>query len=193
MGAGTDSTMTNSLSLQEQNPEDLKNWLEQNRQNGFADLSPQHRSFCYEYLRTYNHHQAAEEVGVPKVMALRTLKNPLVQAFIAYLNQKKEHFTLIDAAFIEVQYLSLYSKLIGEEEVPLQDKNGDMFLAKKFHASESVSALRDMAKSTKFFKEGSGQGGVNINFDLGALGITSKGKDITARASVEIDEDVIDG
>lgn len=185
--------MSNLPQVFETKPEELKAWLEENRQNGFLDLSSQHKQFAFEYLKCYSHLQAADAVGIARNIALRTLKDPLVQAFIVYLNERKEHYTLIDASFIEVQYLSLYGKLIGEEDVPMVDKNGDCFVGRKFHAAEAVGALRDMAKSTKFFKEGSGQGGVNINFDLSALGITTVAGKVDRGDSDAIEGEVIDG
>lgn len=179
----------NALKQYEKNPEELKSWLEQNRQNGFLDLDDQKKAFVYKYMTHYSHREAATEVGFNAGQGFHILREPLVQAFMAYLQQKKENYTLIDSSFIEVQYLRLYGKLLGEEEVDMVDKNGTHFRGKKFHAAEAVSALRDMAKSTKFFKEGSGQGGVNINFDLGALGI----KMAPSGAASEDNSNIIDG
>lgn len=176
------------------NPEDLKKFLEKNRQNGFLDLQDQHKQFAQEFLRCYSHLQAADAAQIPRSIAMRVLNDPLVQCFLTYLREKKETYTLIDTAFVESQYLSLYGKLIGEEEVPMVDKDGVCFQGKKFHASEAVSALRDMAKSTKFFKEGGGSGGVNINFDLGALGIKqATNQPIEVKAEVvSKDSDAVD-
>lgn len=156
-------TMSNVSSLYEQNLDGLKDLLASNRLNGFADLPAKHRLFALEYFKEPNHYKAAEAADIGRASAIRTLRDPLVQEFLKYLREKQEHYTLIDKSFIEVQYLTLYGKLLGEDEVPMVDKDGCAFKAKKFHASEAVSALRDMAKSVEFFKDE----GAKVNVSVG--------------------------
>lgn len=156
--------MSNVTSLYEQNLDGLKDLLASNRLNGFVDLPAQHRLFALEYHKEPNHFKAADECGIARNQALRILREPLVQEFIKYLREKQEHYTLIDKGFIEVQYLTLYGKLLGEEEVNMVDKDGLAFTAKKFHSSEAVAALRDMAKSVEFFKE---DPAARVNVNLG--------------------------
>lgn len=147
------------------NPEGLKSWLEQNRLNGFSDLSQAERLFALEYVKTCDRFEAARVSGIAPTRTLRILRDPLVQEFIKHLNDQKQHYSLIDAAFIEVQYLSLYGKLMGEEAVAIVDKENCVHMRHKFHASESVAALRDMAKMSGVYKEE--QPGVNVNVNLG--------------------------
>ena len=70
------------------------------------------------------------------------------------------------------------------------DKDGVSYMAKKFHAAESVRTLTELGKSTKFYAGGSGQGGqVNISINLAALGIEEK--NITPEGShTYVDQDV---
>lgn len=154
--------MSSVTSLYEQNLNGLKEHLESNRLNGFADLPANHRIFALEYFKEPDRFKAAEVAGIAKSGALRVLRDPLVQEFLKYLRDKQEHYTLIDKGFIEVQYLNLFGKLIGEEDVQMVDKDGVAFTAKKFHASEAVSALRDMAKSINFFGDESPKLSVNV-------------------------------
>ena len=145
--------MSNELNSSELSRDELKEKLEANRLNGFAGLPANHRLFALQYHQFPDHREAAEAAGMTRASGIRVIRDPLVQEFLRHLREKQEHYTLIDKGFIEVQYLKLNGKLLGEEEVSLVDKDGCSFIAKKFHASEAVSALRDMAKSIEFFKE----------------------------------------
>lgn len=157
--------MSEISALYDENPEGLKAWLETNRLNGFSDLSQAERLLALEYVKTGDRFEAAKAAGIAPNRILRTLRDPLVQEFIKYLNDQRQHYSLIDASFVEVQYLSLYGKLIGEEEVPIVDKDGFVLMRHKFHASESVAALRDIAKMSGVYKEE--QSAVNVNIGLG--------------------------
>lgn len=153
----------NTLSdLYSGNAEGLKSWLEANRLNGFADLPQADRLFALEYVKSGDRFAAAKKAGIAVNQSLRRLREPLVIEFIKYLNEQKQHYSLIDASFIEVQYLTLYGRLMGEEEVAVLDKEGFVTMRHKFHASESVAALRDMAKMAGVVK-GDGPE-VNVNF-----------------------------
>jgi phage terminase small subunit len=145
-----------------------------NRLNGFADLTAQQRLFALEYHKEPNHLTAADAAGIGRTAAMRTFRDPLVQEFLKHLREKQEHYTLIDKGFIEVQYLSLYGKLIGEEDVAFVDKEGDTQMVRKFHASEAVSLLRDMAKTIGVLKEE----GANVTFNMNNVNLTDEQKSI---------------
>lgn len=161
------------------NPEGLKDWLEQNRLNGFADLPQKERVFAVEYFKTSDRFSASKVSGIAANYSLRTLRDPLVQEFLQYLNEQRQHYSLIDASFIEVQYLTLYGKLTGEEEVATLDKEGFVQMRHKFHASESVAALRDMAKMSGVYKEE--QPATNVNINLGAVKLTPQQQEMLNR------------
>lgn len=153
----------NSISdLYSGNPEGLKSWLETNRLNGFSDLPQKERLFALEFVKSGDRFEAAKRAGIASNQTLRTLREPLVQEFIQYLNAQKQHYSLIDASFIEVQYLTLYGRLMGEEEVAVLDKEGFVQMRHKFHGSESVAVLRDMAKMAGVYKD---DPAVNVNIN----------------------------
>lgn len=143
--------------------------VKRNQESDWIDLSNQHKAFAFEYVANgYKHIQAAAEVGIAKSGALRTLRTPLVSAFIAHLQEK--HFTtqIITKQFVENQYLELIPFLKGEEEVPLVNGQGDSFEALKFHGSELVAVLRDLGKVTGYQQEDEGNKGmVNIQMNFG--------------------------
>jgi len=145
--------MSNDTKPSDLTPSDLKQFLVDNRENGFLSLTQAQRVFGLEFTKGATYLEAAETAGIHKSQAARTLRDPLVACFINYLNQQKEHYSLIDASFIEVTYLTLLSKLMGEEEVPMIDREGTAMLRKVFHSSEAVALLRDMAKISGHYKD----------------------------------------
>jgi hypothetical protein len=138
-------------------------------------LCTQHKHFCYEYITTYNIYEAADAASIARTVARRTFQKPLVQEFIQYLNAEKQHYSLISAAFIESQYLSLYGRLLGEEQINTLDKDGNEISVLKFHGPEAVSALRDMARSTGFYKE-EPKTAVNVHVSLNDVKLTNDQK-----------------
>lgn len=145
--------MSIDIKPSEMNPADLKQFLVDERANGFLNLAQDKRAFALAFVSGASYLEAADEAGIHRTSAARTLRDPLVACFINYLNQQKEHYSLIDASFIEVQYLQLFAKLNGEIEVPLLDKEGNAMSRKVFHSSEAVTALRDMAKISGHYKD----------------------------------------
>lgn len=134
-------------------PGELKQFLVDERANGFLSLTQEQRIFGLSFTQGFSYLEAADKAGISRNAAARTLRDPLVACFINYLNQQKEHYSLIDASFIEVTYLNLLAKLMGEEEVPMVDKEGTPISRKVFHSSEAVALLRDMAKVSGHYKD----------------------------------------
>lgn len=132
---------------------ELRTYLAEQRENGFLSLDQGKRLFALEFVQSGSYVESATKAGISSETGRRWLKDPLVACFINYLNQQKEHYSLIDASFVESQYLGLFAKLIGEEEVDIVDKDGVAIKRKKFHASEAVAALRDMAKISGHYKD----------------------------------------
>jgi len=133
--------------------EEQRLYLDEQRQNGFLDLPQDKRAFALEFIQTGSYIEASKSAEIQTATGRRWLRDPLVAAFIQYLNQQKEHYSLIDAGFIETQYLVLLGKLLGEESVPMVTSDGASYSAKKFHSSEAVGCLRDLAKISGHYKE----------------------------------------
>lgn len=134
-------------------PQEFANFLTEQQQNGYTALSQRDRQFALEFVQTGSYVEAAKAVGVTPPTGARLLKDPLVSSFIHHLNQRKEHYSLIDASFIETQYLVLFAKLSGEVPVPVVDKDGISRDVRKFDGAAAVSALRDMAKISGNYRE----------------------------------------
>lgn len=156
--------MANASNSYGMSTDELRSFLAEQRENGFADLDVKKRAFGLEFVQTGSYIEASNAAGIDSRTGSRYLRDPLVAAFIQYLNQQKEHYSLIDASFVESQYLTLLAKLLGEEEVPFVNKDGTVVKVKKFHSSEAVAALRDMAKISGHYKDDT-----NINIQVTSL------------------------
>jgi hypothetical protein len=138
--------------------------IEEHRETQWKHLDHELKMFAYEYLKDYDHAEAAKLSGVGKKNALKTLRNPLVQAFIQDIMDDRQVSTNITQDYVTTMWMKLLPKLMGEEDVHMVTSSGAVIEEKKFFASESISALREMSKSTKFYEDGSG--GVNFNLSL---------------------------
>lgn len=145
--------------------------VERNQENNWIDLSDQDKAFAYVYiLNGYNHLEAAEEVGIARSGALRTLRKPLVSAFISHLQTENFTASRITKDFVESQYLEILPKLKGEEDIAYVTGMGLEVEVKKFHGSELISVLRDLSKSSGYQKEEEiNKSQVNIQMNFGAV------------------------
>ena len=145
--------------------------VDRNRQTGWKDLPEVDRAFAIEYITNgFNHANAAEAVGLTKSSGLRKLRAPLVQGFIAYLQDQRAKASIITREFVEQQYLEILPKLKGEEAVPLVSPQGDAYEAKKFHSGETVSVLRDLSKAAGYTPEEI-KGGAVVNVQRNMQGL----------------------
>ncbi len=154
-----------------QDKESINALIERNRREDWPDLTPEKRAFALVYVVSYNHRDAASSAGLSPDSGIRLIRDPLVSAYIREIQDKDLVSNLITEDFVRTHMVNLLPKLLGQEEVPLVDKDGSQISVKKFHPTDAVNLLKELAKSTKFYEEGSGQGGnqVNVNIDLSRL------------------------
>ena len=166
--------MPDELKKSELQLPDYKSLIQQNKDSGWPDVTPQEKMFAFKYLETFKHRDAGEESEFSPNSGLKLLRKPLINAFIAQIQGEYQQRSIVDADFVRTQWLQLLPKVMGEEEVPIVLADGTQIEARKFHAADSTRVLSELSKSTKFYEGGSGgSGNVSINIDLGALGITA--------------------
>lgn len=142
------------------------------RKGGWEDLDNERKAFAYKYIESYDHCEAAAAIGKKRGDGLKLLRDPLVCAFLSDLQEAMGERSIIKRDFINVQWLKLLPKLMGEEEVMLGvDKDGLQLEGYKFHSADATRALTELSKSTNFYADGTGNGNVSININLAALGI----------------------
>jgi len=143
-----------------------------NMENGWPDLDPKRKAFCFYYIENYDHRDAAKRAGFSVSTGSKLLRETLVAAFIGACQEKLAERSIINRDFVNVQWLKLLPKIMGEEEVPMVTRDGDFYEAKKFHASEAVRIVGELSKSTNFYAGGSGgTAAVTVNINLEAMGV----------------------
>lgn len=135
--------------------DDLIAQIERNKTSNWEDLDPQRKAFALNYVIIYDHRHSAKLAGFSPDSGLRLLREPLLSAYIANLQEEDYITNLITEDFIRVQFLNLIPMLSGQVEVPIVNKDGYSSNVKKFFPGELVSVLKELAKSTKFYENGS--------------------------------------
>jgi len=139
------------------NKEESEALILRNKAENWPDLPPQRKAFALRYIIDYDHRAAAKEVKLNETYDLKYIREPLTSAYIAYLQEESNISNVITNDFIRTQFLNLIPMLSGQVEVPMiVGTTGLQVEAKKFHASELISVLKELAKSTKFYEAGSG-------------------------------------
>lgn len=169
--------MTSSNELIDLNSKDFSEKLALQEANGWPDLAPNEKAFLANYAQTYSVAKAAasvDSIGTSRGNTL--LRNPLAVAFLNKIQDVMASRSVITRDFVNMQWLNLLPKVMGEEEIAMVDREGCSFMGKKFDAAAATKVVTELSKSTNFYADGSGQSAsVNISINLGALGIEEKG------------------
>lgn len=151
---------------------DSSSQVESLRKGNWEKLDAKRKAFVYKYIESYDHCAAAKAAGFSRSQGLGLLRDPLVAAFLNDVQETMGERSIITRDFINVQWMKVLPKLMGEEEVMLGvDKDGTQLEGYKFHAGEATRALTELSKSTNFYAGGTGNANVSININLEALGI----------------------
>jgi hypothetical protein len=141
------------------------------------ELSPQERLFCYQYLTDYNHRRAAEEVSLPASKGIHLLRKPAVAHLIKLLSDELIADSLITRDMVQYELLHEYlPRAKGDKEVSGVDRDGVEYTAKVTNMAAYGKALDMMAKHSGFTVPEVVKGGLTININEKALGITIDGE-----------------
>lgn len=138
------------------------------REEGFTCLTPIERQFALEFVVSGSTLKAlAAQFEMPLSNATKIYNDPVVRAFMADLQAEVLQHKLINEAWVEGQIMKIWPQLIGEEPVPLVDKSGAAFQARKFHSTEVTSLLKHFGGNQDQKKAG----GVMVQINFGAMGV----------------------
>jgi hypothetical protein len=145
--------------------------LKYNKENGWPDVPAQTKVFLHEYAIVGNLKNACAKVNIGKDKGSRILRDPLVQGYLADIQEGLYQGTLINRSFVEIQYLEFLEQANGDVPVPHVTKDGDVVIARSFNANAKLGILRDMSQWAGMKKEQGLNGvGVTISIDLDAAG-----------------------
>lgn len=158
-------------------PKDFNALVLKNQTDNWPDLVAKQKMFAVRYLETYSATKAATEAGeASATWGRKQLRNPLVMAYIGSLQEMYNQRSFINKDFINVQMMMHLEVVKGEVEAPFCLADGSQAEGKRYDAPQVSKVLTELAKSTKFYEDGSSEkAAVTININLEALGIEEKG------------------
>jgi len=140
-------------------------------------LTPQERLFCHEYLVEFNHRAAATKVGLSPNSGIRFLRKPLITQYIKLLTEELAHESIITRDMVQYELIHEYlPRAKGEIPVHGVDRDGIQFEAKITNMAAYGKAIDMMAKHSGFTVPEVVRGGLTININHEALGITIEGE-----------------
>ena len=161
--------MSKALIIQDKN--ELNAVIERNKQNGWEDLEPKRKAFAMYYLMDYDHRASAKKAKFSEDFGKSLIREPLLSAYISELQTQDLISNIVTEDFVRTQWLNMIPILSGRVDIALGvDADGTQLVGRQFNAGALNSVLKELAKSTKFYEEGSGGSGqVNVQINMGAL------------------------
>lgn len=146
-------------------------------------LDPQHRLFCYEYLVDFDHRRAAAKAEFNPDKGIRLLRRPEITQFIKLLTDELANESLISRDMVQHELIHEFlPRAKGEVDVVGVDRDGIAWSGKVTNMAAHAKAIDLMAKHSGFTVPETVKGGLTININHKAMGITVEGE------SVEITE-----
>ncbi len=147
------------------------------------ELDPQHRLFCYEYLVDFDRRRAASAANFHPDHGIRLLRRPEITHFIKLLTDELANESLISRDMVQHEILEEFlPRAKGDKEVVGVDRDGVAWAGKVTNMAAHAKAIDLMAKHSGFTLPETVKGGLTININHRAFGITVEGE------SVEITE-----
>lgn len=136
------------------------------------ELSPQERMFCCEYLVEYKSTRAALSVGLAASTGINWLRKPKIAKYIRLLGNELAAESIISRDMVQYELLHEFLPMAkGETIVKGVDRDGIQFEGYQTNMAAYGRAIDLMAKHSGFTVPEVVAGDVNINIDLGRLGI----------------------
>ncbi len=140
------------------------------------ELEPQERLFCYEYLTDYDHRRAARAVSRSEDAGKKLLRKPTIARFIKLLSDELANDSLITRDMVQYELIHNFLPMAkGDVTVSALDRDGHQVTGKVTNMAAYGKALDMMAKHSGFTVPEVVKGGLVININHEAMGITIDG------------------
>lgn len=140
-------------------------------------LDSQERLFCYEYLVDYDHRRAASAVNRSPNAGIKLLRKPTIAKFINLLSDELAAESLITRDMVQYELLhGFLPRAKGEIDIYALDRDGGQVSGKVTNMAAYGKAIDMMAKHSGFTVPEVVAGGLTININEKALGITVEGE-----------------
>jgi hypothetical protein len=146
-------------------------------QSAEQELSAQERLFCYEYLIDFDHCRAAGAVNRSRNAGIKLLRNPKIARFVKLLSDELADNSIISRDMVQYELLHGYlPRARGDLAINGVDRDGVGWQGKVTNMAAYGKALDLMAKHSGFTAPEVVAGGLTINIDHRAMGITIEGE-----------------
>lgn len=153
-------------------------------------LEPQERLFCYEWIVDFDHKRAAIAVGRSPAAGIKLLRNPKISKLINILSAELSADSLISRDMVQYELLHEYlPRARGDKEICGVDRDGVAWEGKVTNMAAYGKALDIMAKHSNFTQPEVVAGGLTININHQAMGMTIEGEYSEQRDSGEEDSE----
>ena len=150
-------------------------------------LEPQERLFCYEFLVDYDHRRAATAVQRSPNAGVKLLRNPKIARFINLLGDELAAESLITRDMVQYELLhGFLPRAKGDMNIKGVDRDGEQWSGKVTNMAAYGKAIDLMAKHSGFTIPEVVSGGLTININHQALGITVEGEYTDVESSGQI-------
>jgi len=161
--------------IAEMKPKEFNELLALNKANNWPDLEAKQKMFAIKYLETYSIAKAAASAGVSMSWGSTQLRHPLIVEYIAEMQAMYNQRSFINKDFINIQMMQHLEVVKGEVSAPFCLSDGSQVEGKRYDAPQVSKILTELAKSTKFYEDGSTEkAAVTVNVNLAALGISEE-------------------
>jgi len=141
------------------------------------ELEPQERLFCYEYLVDYNHRRAASAVNRSPNAGVKLLRNPKIARLIKLLSDELAADSLVTRDMVQYELLHGYlPRARGDMAIQGVDRDGVAWEGKVTNMAAYGKAIDLMSKHSGFTVPEVVKGGLTININHKAMGITVEGE-----------------
>lgn len=146
-------------------------------QSAEEQLSPQERLFCYEYLTDYDHRRAASAVERSPDSGIKLLRKPAIARFVKLLGDELAAESLITRDMVQYELLHGYlPRAKGELAINGVDRDGVAWDGHVTNMAAYGKAIDMMAKHSGFTVPEVVTGGLTININHAAMGMTIEGE-----------------
>jgi hypothetical protein len=143
-----------------------KSLLDYNKANGWPDVTPQQKLFSREFAHIGILSRACKASKVSTAKAVMWVRDPLISAYIGYIQEELSSRSLLTRQFVELSLLEQYEKANGNIDIPIVDRNGDVIMAPRWNGQVALGVLKEMGSMIDIGKRPESKGvTVNINLD----------------------------
>jgi hypothetical protein len=144
-----------------------------------AALDPQLRLFCYEYLVDFDHRRAATVAKFNPDKGVRLLRRPEITQFIKLLTDELANESLISRDMVQHELIHEFlPRAKGDVDIVGVDRDGVAWKGKVTNMAAHAKAIDLMARHSGFTVPETVKGGLTININHKAMGITVDGESV---------------